>query len=129
VDILRGALVTTPLTAAYLGKVREARIKKLSEGKPSAAEISDLAIANRLLGAFPYTQPIGGTIGSLKNIELADVMLARDRFMSPDNATLAIVGGVDQRRAMRALRRHALTLRFAMIAAERLTRAFDPQCR
>ena len=31
-------------------------------------------------------------------------MLARDRFLSPNNATLVIVGGVDRTRAMRALR-------------------------
>jgi len=29
---------------------------------------------------------------------------------------------------LHASRRRALTLRFAMIAAERLTRAFDPHC-
>jgi hypothetical protein len=34
-----------------------------------------------------------------------------------------------QRNMLHASRRRALTLRFAMIAAERLTRAFDPNCR
>jgi hypothetical protein len=33
-----------------------------------------------------------------------------------------------QRKTLHASRRRALTLRFAMIAAERLTRAFDPHC-
>jgi hypothetical protein len=33
-----------------------------------------------------------------------------------------------QRKMLHAIRRRALTLRFAMIAAERLTRAFDPHC-
>ena len=32
------------------------------------------------------------------------------------------------RKVLHARRRRALTLRFAMIAAERLTRAFDPNC-
>jgi len=31
-------------------------------------------------------------------------MQARDRFLNPDNATLAVVGGVDERQMMRALR-------------------------
>lgn len=104
VDILRSALVTTPLTAENLAKAREARIKKLSETKPSGAEIADLAIASRLLGTFPYAHPIGGTAETLRKVERADLMLAHDRFLIPDNATLAIVGGVDQRRTMRALR-------------------------
>jgi len=104
VDILRGALVTTPLTPENLAKVRETRIKKLSEKKPTAGEIADQAIAGRVLGDFPYTHPVGGTVESLTRIERPDVMLARDRFLSPNNATLSIVGGVDQRRAMRTLR-------------------------
>jgi hypothetical protein len=33
-----------------------------------------------------------------------------------------------QRKSLHAARRRALTLRFAMTAAERLTRAFDPNC-
>jgi zinc protease len=104
VDILRSALVTTPLTPENINKVREARIKKLSEAKPAVGEMADQAVAVRLLGNFPYARPVGGTAESLKKVERADLMLARDRFLSPNNATLAIIGGVDQRRAMRALR-------------------------
>jgi predicted Zn-dependent peptidase len=104
VDILRGGLVTTPLTPENLAKVREARLKKLSDAKPTGGEIADQAISSRLLGTFPYAQAIGGTAESLKRIERADLMLARDRFLSPNNATLSVVGGVDQRRVMRALR-------------------------
>lgn len=104
VDILRSGLVTTPLTPENLTKVREARLKKLSEAKPSGGEIADQTISARLLRNFPYARPIGGTAESLRRIERADLMLARDRFLSPNNATLSIVGGVDPRRAMRALR-------------------------
>ena len=34
----------------------------------------------------------------------ADLMLARERFLNSNNATLAIIGGVTKTRAMRALR-------------------------
>ena len=81
VDILRSALVTTPLTAENVARAREARMKKLSQNKPVAGEIADLAIANRLLGPFPYTQPIGGAVESLRNVEWADAR--RGMFMSP----------------------------------------------
>lgn len=104
VDILRSGLVTTPLTPENIVKVREVRLKTLSEAKVPGGEIADQAIAGRLLGAFPYAYPVGGTAESLKRVERADLMLARDRFLSPNNATLSIIGGVDQRRAMRALR-------------------------
>jgi zinc protease len=104
VDILRSGLVNTPLTPENLAKVREARLKKLTVTKASGGEIADQAIAGRLLGSFPYAHPVGGTPESLGRVERADLMLARDRFLSPNNATLSIVGGVDQRRAMRAVR-------------------------
>ena len=104
VDTLRAALVTTPLTPENLAKLRQGRLKKLNETKPSASEIADQAIADRVLGNFPYAHPIGGTAESLAKIERADLMLARDRFLTPNNATLTIMGGVDSRRAMRALR-------------------------
>lgn len=104
VDILRSALVTTALTPENVTRIREARIKALAEAKPSAAEIADRAIAERLFGTFPYSNAPTGAAQSLARIDRADVMLARERFLSPNNATLVVIGGVDQRRAMRALR-------------------------
>ncbi len=104
VDILRGALVTTQLTPQNVAKLREARIKALSDTKHTAADVADWSLAARLFGSFPYAHPVGGTAESLGRVERADLMLARDRFLNPNNATLVIVGGVDQRRGMRALR-------------------------
>jgi predicted Zn-dependent peptidase len=104
VDILRTALVTTPLSPENVLRIRDARIKALIAAKPSASEIADIAVANRLFGTFPYANPAIGTAESVARIERADVMLARERFLSPNNATLVIIGGVEQRRAMRALR-------------------------
>lgn len=103
-DILRTALITTQLTPVNVAKVRDARIKTVRGRKPTTADVANGAIAARLLGSFPYAQPVGGTVESLARIERPDLMLARERFLNPDNATLAIIGGVDERRAMRALR-------------------------
>ncbi len=104
VDILRAAVVTTQLTPENVAKVREARIKILGAVQPTPANLADRMIAERLFGNFPYAKPSGGTVDSLPRIERADLMLARDKFLSPNNSTLVIIGGVDQRRAMRALR-------------------------
>jgi predicted Zn-dependent peptidase len=104
VDIMRAALVTTQLTPENVAKIRGARIKTLSEAKSSPADLANRAIAERLFGSFPYANSPVGTVESLARIERADLMLAREKFLSPNNATLVIIGGVDQRRAMRALR-------------------------
>ncbi len=104
VDTLRGALVTTPLSPENVTKVREAKIKKLSEHRLSPEDLANQRIAARLFGSFPYANDPNGTVESLSRIDRADLMLARDRFLSPNNATLVIIGGVDQTKAMRALR-------------------------
>jgi zinc protease len=104
VEILRTALVTTQLTPENLEKVREGRIKVLKESSISPTMLADRAIAARLFGDFPYGRPSGGSVESLERIERADLMLARDRFLSPNNATLTIIGGIQTNRAMRALR-------------------------
>ena len=104
VEILRTALVTTQLTPENVAKVRDGRIKILKETAISPTMLADRAIATRLFGDFPYGRPSGGSVESLERVERADLMLARDRFLSPNNATLTIIGGVQGNRAMRTLR-------------------------
>ncbi len=104
VDILRAALVTTQITPENVAKVKETRIQALAGTKPSAQLLANRMISERLFGTFPYANSEGGTLESLGRIERSDLMLAREKFLNPNNATLVIIGGVDQRRAMRALR-------------------------
>ena len=103
VEFLRGGLVSTQLTPENIARIRDARIKQLSD-KQTASSEADQAIAARLFGAFPYGHPIGGTIESLARIERADLLFARERFLNADNATLVVIGGIDKARVMRTLR-------------------------
>ena len=104
VEILRTALVSTELTPENVKKMRDARIKIVKETAVSPAIVADRAIAARMFGDFPYGRPSSGTTESLERVERADLILARDRFLSPNNATLTVIGGVPAARAMRALR-------------------------
>lgn len=104
VEILRTALVTPQLTPENVAKVRDGRIKVIKETAISPAMLADRAIAARLFGDFPYGRPYGGSVESLERVERPDLMLARERFLSPNNATLTIIGGIQSNRAMRALR-------------------------
>src|SRR5438105_3533778 len=103
VEFLRGGVVSTPLTPETVAKIRNARIKQLSDKQTTSSE-ADQVIAARLFGAFPYGHPIGGTIESVAKIERADLLFARERFLNADNATLVVIGGIDKARAMRTLR-------------------------
>ncbi|HWN12105.1 MAG TPA: insulinase family protein [Pyrinomonadaceae bacterium] len=104
IEILRNAVVTTPLTPDNVQKAREGRTKIVKDTAILPATVADRAIAARLFGDFPYGRPYGGTVESLERIDRADVMLARDRFLNPNNSTLVIVGDLQPSRARRVLR-------------------------
>lgn len=104
VDLLRGALVNPPPPAETVAKLRDARALLAREMSGAPTTIADRAIAARLFGDYPYGRPVAGDLSSVSRVERGDLLFARERFLSPDNATLVVLGGVDERRAMRALR-------------------------
>jgi zinc protease len=104
IDLLRGAVMTTQLGAENIATLKEARIKSFAEQTSSASSLADQAITTRLFGSFPYAHPTAGTTVSVSKIERGDLMSARERFLNSDNATVAVVGGVEKSRLMRALR-------------------------
>jgi zinc protease len=103
-EILRTALVTTQLAPENVTKIRDGRIKIIKDTSISPTTLADRAIAARLFGDFPYGRPYGGTAESLERVERGDLMLARERFLNPNNSTLVIIGGVEKARANRTLR-------------------------
>jgi predicted Zn-dependent peptidase len=104
ISVLRNAILSTQFTPEIVTRIRDARIKSLRDGTVSPAAVADRAIAARLFGDFPYGRRAGGTPEDLARVDRADLMLARERFLSSNNATLAIVGGVTRARVFRTVR-------------------------
>ena len=104
VDLLRTALINTQLSDEVINRLREARAKVVREMSIAPANIADRAIVARLLGDYPYGRPAAGSTETLARVVRPDLMFARERFLNPNNSTLVIIGGVEERRAMRALR-------------------------
>lgn len=102
-ELVRNAFTNTQLTPEAVNALRAARLKTLGE-TPSAAETADRATAARLFNVHPYGRVRAGTPESVARVERPDLMLARERFLNPNNATLVVVGDVEARRVMRALR-------------------------
>ena len=90
-------------TTAKLKTAQSRRISVLS-GDPSY--VADRAAGARLLGTFPYGRPEEGTATSVNMIDFADLLGAKQRFFTADNATVAISGKYDQTIAYRAVRRY-----------------------
>ena len=104
IELVRNAILNLNLSAESVTTLREARLKQLSEKRSSISDMADRAIATRLFGLFPYGNPAEGTIETVAKIDRADLMLARERFLNADNATLVVIGGVEKARLMRAAR-------------------------
>ena len=104
ISVLRNALLSTQFTPEVVTRIRDARIKLLRDGTISPATVADRAIAARLFGEFPYGRRPGGTPEDVARIDRADLMLAHERFLNSNNATLTIVGGVTRARAFRTVR-------------------------
>jgi len=104
IDQLRSA-VNSPLPPAEtVERLRDARSKMVRELGVSPTMIADRAIAARLYGEYPYGRAYAGTPETLAGLNRHDLQFARERFLHPNNSTLVIIGGVEERRAMRALR-------------------------
>ena len=102
-ELVRIAVTNPPLTPEAVERARAAQLKTLGETS-SPSDTADRAVAARLFGAHPYARATAGTPESLARVQRSDLLLVRDRFLHPDNATLVIVGGFDQRAVMRSLR-------------------------
>ena len=104
ISVLRNALLSTQFAPEVVTRMRDARIKSLRDATISPALVADRAIAARLFGDFPYGRLAGGTPEDVTRVDRADLMLAHERFLNSNNATLAIAGGVTRARALKALR-------------------------
>src|SRR5687767_7973676 len=91
IEVLRNALLATQLTPEVVTRIRDARIKTLKDAAIAPSLIANRAIAARLFGDFPYGRLINGTPEDLARVDRAALMLARERFLNSNNATLAII--------------------------------------
>ena len=94
-ELLRNALLQMRLAPEDVARLRDERLKAARNAATNPQLVADRAIAARLYGSFPYGRTLTGTPESLARIDRFDLMLARDRFLIPNNAVLTIVGGVE----------------------------------
>jgi len=85
-------------------KIRAALLVKVAALEADPAYVADQAVAKRLFGTFPYGRPVHGTSDSLKKIDFPDLLDARNRFWTADNATITLAGNFDKGLALRGLR-------------------------
>lgn len=94
IETMANAVVNPQLTPENFKLVSSARIAKVQELEKTPAYLAERAVAKRLFGDFPYGRSAEGTSESLAKIDRADLIFAKERFLSSDNATIAVIGNV-----------------------------------
>ncbi len=105
-ETIANAVTKLQIDKETTAKVISTRLAKVRKLEKDPAYIADIAVAKRLYGDFPYGRAQMGTSESLTKIDFADLLFARQRFLTPDNATLAVVGKVKFDLVNRAVRRY-----------------------
>jgi predicted Zn-dependent peptidase len=104
-ETLAGAVSNPNLDKDQTIRLRDELMVKVAALESEPSYVADRAAARRLLGTFPYGRAEDGTTASLKTIDFADLADAKKRFLTADNATVAISGNFDRNLALRASRR------------------------
>jgi zinc protease len=104
-ESLAGAVQNPVIDKETTAAVKQAHLAKLQELEKNPAYIADLAVRKRLLGNYPYGRPALGTTESIGKLDFADILFAKQKYLTADNATLAVSGNVKPEFVFRAAKR------------------------
>lgn len=104
-ETLATAVTNPQINKENTAKVKPALMAKVAELENNPVYVADQAVRKRLFGTFPYGRPQLGSSESLAKIDFADIIFAEERFLTADNATLAISGNVKSDFALKAAKR------------------------
>ena len=103
-ETVANAVIKPALDKETTAKVKAARLEKVKELEKNPGYIADLAVAKRLFGTYPYGRSAEGTTESLAKIDFADLIFAKQRFLTADNATLTVSGKIKYDYVFKAVR-------------------------
>lgn len=105
-EALAQAVTRPQIDKETTAKIKLARLEKIKALEKNPAYIADRNVIKRLYGNYPYGRPQSGTTETLSKIDFADILLAKQKFLTADNATLAVSGNVKFDLIFRAVRRY-----------------------
>ena len=103
-ETIASAVIRPALDKETTAKIKSARLEKIKELEKNPSYVADLAVAKRLFGDYPYGRSAEGTTESLAKIDFADLLLAKQRFLTADNVTLAVSGNIKYEYVFKAVR-------------------------
>ena len=104
-ETLSAAVASPTIDKPTTEKLRSALLTSVAALEADPAYVADQAVTKRLFGTFPYGRPQLGSAESIRKIDFADLLDAKQRFLTGDNATVAVYGNFDRTLGFRAIRR------------------------
>ena len=104
-ETLASAVANPTIDKDTTVRLRSALIETLKKYESETAYVADRGVASRLFGTFPYGRPVFGSPASVAKIEYPDLIDAKQRFLTADNATVSITGNFDRSIAVKAAKR------------------------
>jgi len=105
-ETLAAAIANPTIDKPTTAKLKASLLALVKEREADPAYVADLSAASRLLGTFPYGRPQMGSSESIAKVDFADLIDAKQRFLTADNATVVVAGNFDRALGFRAIRRY-----------------------
>lgn len=105
-ETVSAAVANLAVDKETTAKLRTEQLARIAAIEKDAVYVSDTAAATKMFGTAPYGRPLMGTAASIQKIDFADLVEARSRFLTADNATVTITGNFGKDLAFRAARRY-----------------------
>jgi hypothetical protein len=105
-EALAQAVIRPQIDKDTTAKVKTQKLELIKDFEKHPIYVADYAVAKRLFGNYPYGRTNLGTTETLAKIDFADILLAKQKFLTADNATLAVSGNVQFDLVYRAVRRY-----------------------
>ncbi|HMT09157.1 MAG TPA: insulinase family protein, partial [Pyrinomonadaceae bacterium] len=105
IETLSAAVANPTIDKPTTAKLKENLAKTAKDFENDPSYVASLAANKRLFGTFPYGRPMYGSSESIAKIDFADLIDAKLKFLTADNATVAVSGNFDPSFAYKAVRR------------------------
>lgn len=105
IETLSAAVANPTIDKATTARLKEALTAQVKPLEADPSYVASLAANKRLFGTFPYGRPMYGSTASIAKIDFADLIDAKLRFLTADNATIAVSGNFDPSFTYKAVRR------------------------
>lgn len=103
---LASAVTNPTIDKETTTRLKTALLAKVGALEKDPGYLADQEAVKLLFGRFPYGRPEMGSSASIQKIEFPDLLEAKERFFSADNATLTLTGSYNSDQAYKAIRRY-----------------------